>query len=119
MAVMWARLEADVNVNIRRGAWYRVLRLSAREAVLEVNRVPTPVERSFLRLSNHPPQAWTVVPAPQHSVRFPLSWGEAYGVCPSCRERAPLLEGHPSGQRCQRCNGYFAIDWDEAYLRTA
>lgn len=119
MAAMWARLEADVNVNIRRGAWYRVLRLSAREAVLDVNRVPTSIERSLLQLAHQPPQVWTVVPSPQHSHRFPISWGEVYGVCPNCRERAPLLEGHPTGQRCQRCNGYFKIDWDGAYLPSA
>lgn len=107
----WARLHSELDVKIRRGAWYRVLELGPRDAVLEVNRHPVRVPRQYLRLSHQPPLAWAVVPRPSRSPRMPPSWGEAYVVCPACRERAPLLEGRPPGQRCQRCNGYFEIAW--------
>lgn len=115
----WARLHNDVDYQIRRGAWYRVLKLGPVDAVLEVNRKPTPVPRAFLEFAARPPAMWTLVPRPERDSRFPSSWGEVYAVCPNCRERAQLLEGRPAGQRCQRCNGYFEIAWDEAQLRTA
>jgi len=44
----WARLQADVKCCLRRGAWYRVIRLGAREAVLDVGRTPLTVARSVL-----------------------------------------------------------------------
>lgn len=115
----WARLQADVNVHLRRGAWYRVLRLGARDAVVEVNRQPLPVSRQLLQIVTNPPARWTVVPAPRRAVRFPPSWGERYGVCPSCRERAPLDEHRPPTMRCHRCNGLFEIAWNEPYLLSA
>src|SRR6266705_2176827 len=39
----------------------------------------------------------------------------AYGVCPSCRHRAPL-HGAPQILRCPRCNELFHVAWDELYL---
>jgi len=36
MAGMWARLRADLNLKLRRGAWYRITRLDPLQAVLEV-----------------------------------------------------------------------------------
>src|SRR5213082_2322587 len=36
----WARLRADASVPLRRGAWYRVLRLTPSDAVLDVNQRP-------------------------------------------------------------------------------
>jgi hypothetical protein len=115
----WASLNRDVNVNIRRGAWYRVLRLGAHDAVLEVNRRPLSVPRNYLSLSLQPPRSWTVVPRPLRSARLPPSWGDAYAVCPACRERAPLPAGRPRAQRCRRCNGFFTIAWTDASQRTA
>jgi hypothetical protein len=112
--MQWARLTADVDIKIRRGAWYKVLRLGPLEAVLDVNRKPTPVPRQYLRLTPQPPQAWSLVQRPSRSARLPQSWGQVYAVCPNCRERAPLLEGRPANQRCHKCNGFFAIAWDEA-----
>ena len=89
----WARLQSDVNVKLRRGAWYRILRLGAQDAVVEVNRQPVPVSRQLLQIVTTPPVRWTVVPAPRRTTRFPPTWGERYAVCPSCRDRAPLDEG--------------------------
>ena len=116
--VHWARLHSDADVKLRRGAWYRILRLGPLEVVLEVNHRPLPVSRTLLQIVQTPPSRWTVVPAPRNSVRFPTNWGEAYAVCPGCRERAPL-EGKPSNMRCRRCNGLYEVAWNEPYLRTA
>lgn len=115
----WARLRPGVEGKIRRGAWYRVLRLGAVDAVLEVNRQPTPVPRAWLTFAAHPPLAWAVVPRTPQSPRLPESWGDTYLVCPACRERAQLLEGRPASQRCGRCNGLFEIQWDEVQLQSA
>lgn len=115
----WARLEADVNVKLRRGAWYRILRLGAQDAVVEVNRQPVPVSRGLLQIVGTAPSRWTVVPAPRRSVRFPPTWGDRYAVCPSCRDRAQLDEARPPSMRCHRCNGLFEIAWNEPYLLSA
>jgi hypothetical protein len=106
----WARLREDAQFRIRRGAWYRVLKTSAQEVVLEVNRRPVTVPREALEIRSGPPQVWAVVPRPRRSDRFPDSWGEVYGVCPNCRARAPLL-GKPSKLRCEKCNGVFEVGW--------
>ncbi len=114
----WARLQTDVNVKLRRGAWYRILRLGAQEAVLEVNRRPITVLRTLLQIVQAPPTRWTVVASPRNTMRFPTGWGERYAVCPACRSRSPL-EGHPNNLRCARCNGLFDIAWNEPYPLSA
>lgn len=115
----WARLHTDTDVKIRRGAWYRVLRLGAVDAVLEVNRRPTSVPRAYLSFAAHPPLAWTVVRRPRSSARLPETWGDSYLVCPACRERAQVLDSRPVSQRCQRCNGLFEVHWDDVQLQSA
>jgi hypothetical protein len=115
MAAQWARLEADIESPLRRGAWYPVTRLSATEVVVEINRRPTAVLRKHMALHSAPPTAWTVVARPPGAVRVPPSWGDTYAVCPNCRERS-RLDNHPANLRCHKCNGYFPVAWNEAYL---
>jgi hypothetical protein len=116
----WARLQTESDeVKIRRGAWYKVLKLGPVEVVLDVNRKAIPVPRVYLRLAMQPPRLWTLVPRPRRSTRLPQSWGDAYLVCPNCRERSPVPDGHPATQRCHRCNGLFDIDWGTSRLRNA
>ncbi|MGH7536999.1 MAG: hypothetical protein ACREMF_00050 [Gemmatimonadales bacterium] len=117
-AQQWARLQSDVNVKLRRGAWYRILKLGPLEAVVEVNRRPMAVARTLLQIVQAPPTRWSVVPAPHNALRFPAGWGERYAVCPSCRGRAPL-EGRPANLRCSRCNGLFDVAWDEPFPLSA
>ena len=112
--MVWARLQADLNCNLRRGAWYRLIKVEGLAAVVDVNRKPVPVVRAFLQLSNTPPRRWTVVPRPQ-KVPASVHIGEHYAVCPSCRDRVPL-RGRPSRMLCGRCSVEFAVDWDERYL---
>ncbi len=110
----WARVRGDVNCSVRRGAWYEVVRVIADEVVLDVNQRMLSVARSSLQIVPVRPQRWSIVARPHDAVNLPLSWGSRYAVCPSCRDRAPL-KGHPTEQRCLRCNGVFEIAWDDPY----
>lgn len=112
--MVWARLQADVNCNLRRGAWYRLIKVQGLAAVVDVNRKPVGVIRAFLQLSNLPPRRWTVVPRPRN-VPVSIQMGEHYAVCPSCRDRVPL-RGHPSRMFCGRCAVDFVVAWEEDYL---
>jgi hypothetical protein len=114
----WARLKEDVKTQLRRGAWYRILKLTSVEATLDVKGKPLVVQRAELQLSPTPGLRWTVVPAPKNAPRFPTTWGPQYAVCPNCRDRA-RLEGHPVNMRCHRCNGLFDVGWNDPYLASA
>ena len=112
-AFQWARLKADVKCALRKGAWYRILKLTSSEVVLDVKGKPLSVPRGQLQLSSEPALRWSVVTSPKQTARFPASWGPSYAVCPNCRNRAKL-EGHAASMRCQRCNGSFEIAWNES-----
>jgi hypothetical protein len=112
----WARLRVDTNCALRRGAWYRVLRLTRDQAVLQVTREPVPVERRLVQTVFQPPTRWSVVPRPQDAARVPEQWGTRYAVCPACHGRAPLND-FPREMRCPHCRGTFEIAWDEHYLK--
>ena len=113
--VQWARLRIDVNCALRRGAWYKIVKLGAQEATVEVKGKSVPVPRGQLEIVPAPRLSWTVVPAPRNAPRFPRAWGAHYAVCPNCRDRA-RLEGRPPNMRCHRCNGLFDIAWNDHYL---
>lgn len=113
----WARLKANLKCALRKGAWYRILKLTGADAVLDVKGKPVTVPRGSVQLSPEPSLRWTVVPSPKDAPRFPTAWGSNYAVCPNCRDRAQL-EGHPDGLRCHRCNGFFEVAWNEPYLAT-
>jgi len=51
----WARLRSDASVPLRRGAWYRVLRVTASDAILEVNQRVINVPRSALQMTPRAP----------------------------------------------------------------
>ena len=113
MTVQWARIRPEEGGHLRRGAWYRVVRLTALEAVLDVNGTPTTFPRPALEILPTRPTRWTVVPRPPRSTRLPAAWGARYGVCPNCRERARIDE-HVTSMRCPKCNGHFDIGWDNS-----
>ena len=106
----WARLTADVDLPIRRGAWYRVVQLTPREATLEVRGKKVPIPRAALEIVADPPLRWAVVPRPRKSARLPQGWGPEYGVCPGCKERVQLVD-KPRSLRCPKCNGLFDVAW--------
>src|SRR2546428_13364767 len=87
MAGMWARWRADLNLKLRRGAWYRITRLDPLQAVLEVGGRLLEIPSAFLQVIERPPRRWTVVPRPSDAVRLPEGCGDRYAVCPGCRGR--------------------------------
>ena len=110
----WARLRADIDRPLRRGAWYQVKKLGPREALLDVGGEPVDVPRPVLDIISQPPHRWSVVPRPKNPARFPGV--NEYGVCPNCRERVPLTE-HLASLRCRHCNEVFDVAWEEQYFQ--
>ena len=110
----WARLRADIDRPLRRGAWYHVKKLGPREALLDVLGEAVDVPRPLLDIISRPPERWSVVPRPKNPERFPGV--TEYGVCPNCRERVPLTERLAS-LRCRHCNEVFDVAWEEQYFQ--
>ena len=115
-AQVWARLRVDVNCGLRRGAWYRVVRLTRDKVFLDVTRECVPVGRRLLQTVFQHPTRWTIVPLPQDAANVPPEWGTRYAVCPACHARAPIRD-FPPDMRCPQCRGVFTIGWDEHYLK--
>src|SRR2546425_9428722 len=57
--MQWARLQANVNCQLRRGGWDPVLHPAAVEAVLDVNFRPLPLPIPFLEITHTPPRPST------------------------------------------------------------
>ena len=104
----WARVVGDVNIHLRRGAWYEVVLLLPDAAVLHVSERSLTIPRSCLEIAEVRPRQWSVVSRPYDAVDLPLNWGSRYGVCPRCSQRAPL-EGHAGTIPCGRCGGVFPV----------
>jgi hypothetical protein len=114
--MLWARLQANLNIRLRRGAWYRIREAGPLQTALEVEVMGQPVwvPSAFLQIVETPPRRWTIVPRPKNAVRLPPSWGDSYAVCPSCRGRQPLA-GHGATMQCNRCKGTYEVGWNESY----
>lgn len=118
MAILFARIQADVPVKLRRGAWYRVLKLDDLQAVIEVNRRPVGVLRAWLEIQQRPPQRWSVVSGSEENRKAPPHLRGTYGVCPNCRGRSPLPKKKTGTFECARCRQEFGIDWAEVIAVT-
>ena len=114
IGTQWARLRAEASVPLRRGAWYRILRLTATDAVLDVHQRIVNVPLALLQVAPRPPSVWTVVPRPPSARNLPSSWGPRYAVCPNCHARSPLPKG-PVSMRCTSCSGVFDVGWGDSY----
>ena len=112
MAILFARLQADVPLKMRRGAWYRVLQLTDLQAVIEVNHRRVGVLRAWLEIQPRPPQRWSVVAGSKDNHKAPPQLRGTYGVCPNCRARAPLPK-RVRTLECNRCRQEFEINWSE------
>jgi len=114
---LYARLCENVNLHIRRGAWYRVLKVEDLHATLEVNKRPVPVAKALLEFVKRPPAKWTVVQQRASWIATPpAGFTSEYGVCPFCTERAPLAPGIRR-MDCPSCKSDFEVAWNERYLR--
>jgi hypothetical protein len=114
LGTQWARLRTEASVPLRRGAWYRVLKVTQTDAVLDVHKRVVNVPLGVLHLASRPPQVWAVVPRPPNARQLPSSWGPRYGVCPNCHARSPLPKG-PVSMRCGTCSGVFDVGWGDSY----
>jgi len=112
---MWGRLYADVDVKLRRGAWYKVLRIEGLDAVIEVNRKPRTVLKALLEISTRPPIRWSMVAVPPNRKNAVGTPGERYGVCPSCNERSAIPK-RAKRHACPHCKREYEVAWDEKYL---
>ena len=112
----WARLRVDINCALRRGAWYRVLRLTRDKVTLDVTHENVPMPRGLVKTVFARPSRWTVVPRPSDAINLPSDWGTRYAVCPACQARAPI-SGYSLELPCPHCRGVFAVAWDEHYLK--
>src|SRR5258705_4371916 len=114
MAFLFARLQADVPLKLRRGAWYRVIQLTDLQAVIEINHRKVGVLRAWLEIQQRPPQTWSVVQGSAENRKAPPHLRGTYGVCPNCRARAPLPK-KPTVRalECARCRQEFEINWQE------
>jgi len=101
----WARLQTPARCGLRWGAWYPVMALTPREVQVWVRGRNIQVARSLLEFRSTPPREWAVARTKDAS--------DPYLVCPSCRHRAQLPDGHAATLRCPRCNELFTIAWDD------
>ena len=113
LGTQWARLRPDQHQPIRHGAWYRVVRLTPLEAVLDINGKPLGVPRPALQIVTSAPTRWAVVArSAMTGGRLPTSWGPRYAVCPQCRTRS-RLQPQAASMQCPKCKGYFDVGWDD------
>ena len=114
-STLWARLGQDKACELRRGAWYRVVRVKPGGVVIAVGQDEKTVPRQFVELVTARPRRWSVIERGQGSFSLLAKWGKHYIVCPSCRRRqAPT--NRPQSMRCLGCNELFDIAWDEPFV---
>ena len=111
MAILFARVQDDVPLKLRKGAWYRVLELNDLQAVLEVNRRRVAVLRAWLEIRNRPPERWSVVQGSKENQKAPPPLRGIYGVCPNCHARTPLPK-RARAHQCKKCGQEFQVDWE-------
>jgi len=94
----WGRLREGVRrCELRRGAWYPLLRVGADAAVVVVRHQSVIVPPSYLEIVTTRPSKWTLITR------------ERYAVCPNCAERV-ALGAVPERMRCGRCLGEFEVE---------
>ncbi len=111
----WARVLQAGAHGLRRGAWYPVVNVTNRELVLlDVHKANVPVPRTLVELSDHSPDAWSVVQwdgtEPGADRAGELNRGLTYAVCPHCRARAPLGQ-EAERMVCPECTRDAEVDW--------
>lgn len=107
----WARVRAGAETPLRRGAWYRVVELTANDAVLDVNQRLLRVPRASLQILPLRPPLWSLVRRrPDEAPATDAD--QRYAVCPSCCSRSAVRGSAPT-MRCHGCGSVFAIAWSD------
>ena len=105
----WARVRDDGSYGLRRGAWCRVVAVTADEATLDAGGRHVTVPRSALIVSSARPERWSIVTLPEGAVNVPPQWGQHYAVCPACSHRAAVGPPPTALKRCSRCGEAFSL----------
>lgn len=116
LELQWARLRADRECKLRRGAWYRVVSIGEERVVVRVNARPVTIARDLVELRGPPPDRWSVVRRPRTPEQLPEVFRDGYAVCPRCGHRVPLLRKEPVTLPCPKCHLVAEVAWDERYL---
>src|SRR5213080_4698442 len=102
----WGRLREGVRrCQLRRGAWYPVLRVGTDAAVVVVRHQSVIVPPSYLEIVDARPSKWTLIAR------------ERYAVCPNCAERV-ALGAVPERMRCVRCGAVCTPEAGEPRIAT-
>src|SRR5947207_13780667 len=99
MAMLFARVQDDVPLKLRKGAWYRVLEINDLQAVIEVNRRKVGVLRAWRAIRDPPPQRWAGVEGSKNNTKAPPPPGGRSRAAPHCRARARLAK-HATTAAC-------------------
>src|SRR5256885_4671999 len=100
----WARVKgaATGGSGLRRGAWYRVVRLSSREAVVAVDAQEVRLPRGALEYASVRPHTWTLVPTPATARGMAVPAGGPYPGGPGRPPPPPPPRPPPSPPRAPR-----------------
>src|SRR5256885_17183096 len=60
----WARVKTDLHLGLRRGAWYRGIRETGSQVILDVDHQPATGLRADLASVSARPDGWTIVERP-------------------------------------------------------
>src|SRR5260370_31744340 len=71
----WARLQTNLNIAVRRGAWYRLPQLGPPPTVIVIPGPPVEGAAPFLLMPQAPPPAVAVVPPPPRPGAGPTARG--------------------------------------------
>lgn len=117
--VGWARvypaLQRAVSKNLRRGAWYPVVRNELPDRVsIKMGARTVDVPRRLLEVRRERPLYFSVISrvADRTHVHDPQGLERHYGVCPLCSYRV-ILRGRPERKRCPRCKHEGDVGWWE------
>jgi len=112
MAILFARLQADVPSKMRRGAWYRVIQLNGPSGNYRNHHRKVGVLRAWLEIAQRPPLRWSVVHGRPRIGKRHRIFGEPT-ACVRTVGRARPAEKNCARLECARCRQEFEINWEE------
>ena len=116
-AQVWSAAKPAASRNLRKGAWYPILKNSApAKVILDIGGRPAVVPRSLLRVRPGPvrPDSFGVVCRTRDDLdKAPATHqklGRVYAVCPECRARQSLYSQEATAE-CGQCGFQGQVAW--------
>src|SRR5438874_6351263 len=81
----WARVKTDLHLGLRRGAWYRVIRETGSQVILDVDHQPATILREYLEFASVRPDRWTIVERPSDVAGAAAGWASHTASAPIAR----------------------------------